>query len=88
MLFVLSEPLILFSSINPSRLNSVVNSLNSIPFRKFALFQDSILLWNIHNRVSGSGDEIQHRAKFRFDISQFTPLPLKPFFDPNIGKPK
>ena len=78
----------LFSSINPSRLNSVVNSLDSIPFRKFALFQDSILLWNIHNRVSGSGDEIQHRAKFGLDISQFTPLPLKQFFDADIGKPE
>ena len=88
MLFVLSEPLILFSSINPSRLNSVVNSSNSILFKKFELFQDSILLWNIHNRVSGSGDELQHRAKFGFDISQFTPLPLKLFFDADISKPE
>ena len=88
MLFVLSGPLILFNSINPSRLNSVVNSTNSILFKKFVLFQDSILLSNIHNRVSGSGDESQHRAKFGFDISQFTPLPLKLFFDADIGKPE
>ncbi|SEP11250.1 hypothetical protein SAMN05216388_10348 [Halorientalis persicus] len=78
----------LFSSINPSRLNSMVNSTNSILFWEFVLFQDSILLWNIHNRVSGSGDESQHRAKFGFDISQFTPLPLKLFFDADIGKPE
>jgi len=78
----------LFSNINPSRLNSVVNSLNSILFKKSALFQDSILLWNNHNRVSGSGDEIHHRAKFGLDISQFTPLPLKLFFDADISKPE
>jgi len=88
MLFVLSEPLILFSSINPSRLNSVVKTSNSILFGEFVLFQDRILPWNSHNRVSGSGDELQHRAKFGFDISQFTPLPLKLFFDADISKPE
>ena len=88
MLFVLSESLMLFSSINPSRLNSVVNSTNSILFSKFALFQDSILLRNSHNRASDSRDEVQHRAEFGFDISQFTPLPLKQFFDADISKPE